>query len=92
MEGGDLIMTQRNIYILPEDQEYTGYSLQIGYACTTSEVDDLTLKEERAGIESQRQRREEGAQEKELVFPDTREEFFVDKSLREFYKKKGYGK
>ena len=86
-------MTQRSIYILPESQEHTGYSLQIGYVGTTSELDDLALLEERADIEDKGQRQEEERdQQREPMFPDTREESFIDESLREFYKKKGYEK
>jgi len=80
-------MKKRMIYVPVDSEDYTGYTTHILMGTSTSEATTFTLTEDKVVYESD-QAPEEGA--KEIDFPESREERFLDKNLQEFYKKKGY--
>ena len=75
MDGGNQVMKE-TIYILPDTENYTGYTTYVAMGTSTSELEDFSLPIEEEA--------------KDYIFPETREERFLDKDLVEFYRKKGY--
>ena len=73
-------MKKTIIYIPPKSENYTGYAMFVLMGTSTSDISFLPLAEQGDNEEN----------EKEYVFPESREERFLDKDLLEFYKKKGY--
>lgn len=71
------------IYISPDTEDYTGYTTYVLMGTSTSELGIFPLPvEELPGAKEERV--------DEYIFPETREERFLDKDLVEFYRKKGY--
>jgi len=82
-------MMKETIYIPPDTEDYTGYTTYVLMGTSTSELEvfSLPMKEEApSGIE----RDYEKEKAKDYIFPETREERFLDRDLIEFYRKKGY--
>lgn len=80
-------MKEARIYILPDSEDYTGYTTYVLTGTDTSEVGSFSLPKEKLAQEYAQGERE---LDMEVTFPESREERFLDKSLLEFYKKKGY--
>lgn len=82
-------MKIRTIYFPPKtEEEYTGYTIFIMMGTSTSDRNSFIQPEQGKLIEFKIEDNEKA--EKEYIFPESREERFIDKDLSEFYKKKGY--
>lgn len=81
-------MKGRTITILPDSEDYTGFSTNVLTGATTSGLEVLSFQEEVMLPRLAKGNEEEQA--KDLMFPETREELFLDEDLVKFYRKKGY--
>ena len=81
-------MKERTIHIPPDSEDYTGYSTDVLTGTTTSRLEGLSFQEE--VISPRLAKGNEEEQTKDLMFPETREELFLDEDLLKFYRKKGY--
>lgn len=81
------MMKNKELYIESEDPDFTGYSFTIFAGSNTGQVGDVIVAPIQGmpfSISSQQEERPES------IFPESREERFLDQNLQEFYKKKGY--
>lgn len=75
------------IYIEAENTDYAGYSLTILSGISTGQVGEAPITPMQGIPYFLVQPREESRRN---IFPESREERFLDDNLLEFYKKKGY--
>lgn len=87
MDGGDEMKKGRTVYIEAVNTDYAGYSLTIVAGGSTSQVGGIQLAPIQGVPYSHVSSGEESRQ---YIFPESREERFLDNNLLEFYKKKGY--
>jgi len=80
-------MKGRTITILPDSEDYTGYSTNVVTGISTSGLEVLSFQEEVMSPRLAEGNDEE--QPKDLMFPETREELFLDEDLVKFYRKRG---
>jgi hypothetical protein len=80
-------MKGTTIYIPADSEDYTGYSTHVLMGTDTSDTRSFTLTEDEVFYEFDQSTEEE---DKELDFPESREEQFLEPKLQEFYEKKGY--
>lgn len=76
-------MTKQTVYILPDTEDYTGHTTYVLMGTSTTELVTFALPVGDVAEEKQEQA-------DDYIFPETREERFLDKDLVEFYRKKGY--
>lgn len=81
-------MVKETIYIPPDTEDYTGYTTYVLMGTGTSELESFSLPAEK--MLPKVDQGDEGEQVEDYIFPETREERFLDEDLLEFYKKKGY--
>lgn len=87
MDGGDEMKKGETVYIESVNTDYAGYSLTILAGDSTSQVGGIQLAPIQGIPYSYVSSGEESRQ---YIFPESREERFLDNNLLEFYKKKGY--
>lgn len=81
-------MKTKTIYFPPKTEEFTGYTSFIMMGTSTSDRNSFIQTEQGEVIEFKIEDKEKAG--KEYIFPESREELFIDKELSEFYQKKGY--
>ena len=79
---------KETIYIPPDTEDYTGYTTYVLMGTSTSELGIFPLPVEEAPAGVGQEDKEERVED--YIFPETREERFLDRDLIEFYRKKGY--
>lgn len=79
---------KETVYIPAGTEDYTGFTTHVLMETGTSEAMVFHLPVEEAPPRVGQEEKEE--QVEDYVFPETREERFLDKDLIEFYRKKGY--
>jgi len=82
------MVEERKVVIGPNSEDYTGYSMFVMVGTSNAAVEDISFQGTLV-IPALGKSEKDGA-EKEYIFPETREEVFLDESLVKFYKKKGY--
>ena len=83
-----MTMKEARVYIPPESEDYTGYTTYVLTGTSTSGVGSFPWPKEE--LVQERDQRSEHELDREIMFPESREERFLDNDLLEFYKKKGY--
>lgn len=87
MDGGDEMKKGETVYIEAANTDFAGYSLTILTGGSTGQVGGIPLAPIQ-GIPYSRV--SSGEESRQYIFPESREEHFLDNNLLEFYKKKGY--
>jgi len=87
MDGGDEMKEGKTVYIDAVNTDYAGYSLTILASGSTGQVGGIQF----APIQGiPYSHISSGEESRQFIFPESREERFLDNNLLKFYKKKGY--
>ena len=80
-------MSKNTLYILPSSEDYTGYTTSVLTGTCTSALEDYSF--EGASFFPEISGFEDDLMTEDILFPETREEHFLDEDLARFYRKKG---
>lgn len=90
MDGGDEMKKGEIVYIEAVNTDYAGYSVTILAGGSTGQGSEIPLAPIPPIQGIPYSLVSSGEESRQYIFPESREERFLDNNLLEFYKKKGY--